>query len=140
MKINLAFFSFGISLLATGFFVADVVADETVQSNEMNIYELYSWRYEGEWVFKVLPNKSSKYTNDEVFDAKNALHGVNGLEAKVAKMPVGTTFVWIGVSRDAVTQPKDGDGRKLELPPKDEQAVIIDWMRTKKMELIIEPK
>jgi len=28
----------------------------------------------------------------------------------------------------------------LELPPKDEQAVIIDWMRTKKMELIIEPK
>ena len=91
-------------------------------------------------MFKVLPNKSSKYTNDEVFDAKNALHGVNGLEAKVAKMPVGTTFVWIGVSRDAVTQPKDGDGRKLELPPKDEQAVIIDWMRTKKMELIIEPK
>jgi hypothetical protein len=60
-------------------------------------YELYSWQEpKGSWNFCLLPSPSGvNIPADEVFNKKNLLRGVAGLNRAISRLPIGATIYWL---------------------------------------------
>lgn len=60
-------------------------------------YELYSWQEaNGSWDFCLLPSPSGvSIRAEEVFNKKFLLHGVNGVNRGLSKLPIGATIIWL---------------------------------------------
>jgi hypothetical protein len=58
-------------------------------------YELYSWRdNNGVWSFSIMETTSRQKTIEEIFDEKQAIHGVDNLKRKISHLARPSRLVW----------------------------------------------
>jgi hypothetical protein len=78
-------------------FVGSVFAmsDQDSNAGAEQTCELYSWQdAEGSWKFCLLPNKSNRYTREDILAPDRLIDGVDALERAVAKLPRGSEIIW----------------------------------------------
>lgn len=100
-------------------FVFCAAAQNTVTNDAFaRTYELYSWQTaSGTWNFQLLHNTSRQKTVQEVFNPKSALHGVNELKRKIAKLPTSEEVIWF--DRQTLSGRKVRGSERLMYPPKE---------------------
>jgi hypothetical protein len=89
-------------------------------------YELYSWQEpSGSWSFRLLPSPSgANIRHEEVFNKKFLLHGVDGLNREISKLPIAATVYWLDHMLPE-TGSKTKQSQRLSYPPAD----IIEQVR-----------
>ena len=100
-------------------------------------YELYSWQQPvGTWNFCILLNTSSEKTVLQVFSDKTRLRGVDAVEKKIAKLPGGSTVVWVTRLPTESRFPIAKGSELLASPPSDLVAEIHRFADARKIDLV----
>jgi len=99
--------------------------DDSLRKPPMG-YELYSWQEpNGSWTFRLLPSPSGvNIRPEEVFNKKFLLHGVDGLNHQISKLPIAATIYWLDHILPG-TGPVAKQSQRLSYPP----ANIIEQVR-----------
>jgi hypothetical protein len=87
-------------------------------SQPLHTNELYSWRdSNGVWTFSIMGTTSRQKTAEDIFNEKEAIHGVDKLKRRISHLPRPSRLVWF----DKVVfngSPANGTER-LGWPPKE---------------------
>jgi hypothetical protein len=99
-------------------------------------YDLYSWRQgDGSWSFSVLGNTNRMKTPEEIFDEKEALHGVPRLKQRISHLLRPSRIVWVGNILDKGAPVKGTE--RLALPPKEIGEDVKRYAETRHIEMIV---
>jgi hypothetical protein len=99
-------------------------------------YELYSWRHNnGGWSFSIFGTISRMKAPEEVFDAKEAINGVDGLKQKLLHLVRPSRIIWIadlGYEKVGIKV-----SERLELPPQTLIEEIKRYAARRHIEIVI---
>lgn len=101
-------------------------------------YELYSWETsKGSWNFYLTDTTNRQKTPEEVFSEKTALHGMEQLKRKMAKLPRGSRIVWF--DRLTLKGVSVRGSEPLKYPPKETVDEVRRFAHTHRIELAHPP-
>lgn len=114
-------------------------AQRRAENSPAPYFELYSWKdsKSGQWTFSVFFNTDRNKTAEEVFDKKNALKGLKGLNLKIQGMPRKSHIVWL--DRLTFNGAMVKGSERLACPPERVVRKVRDFANSRGIEVIGPP-